>query len=284
MQHLNYCRQLTKHCKDSIRSPRLNNELRTIFENVVDLNNASTKFLLPDGGRLFDDQHYRALDESTPLRLPYQCIALEYRSNGRERGPNEPMPGREGPTYEDESFVKAPKRVVFAREIKGWIVVTIAFWTIHDANWRVLPDCAIPMTGYLDRTKEDGGRVPIKFAQVDTRVPLSDYMDELGALLCLLNLLQCSNVHVERSEPKKAGKKIKAALPFDVYNILTIDVPGTSFQGASSGSHRSPREHLRRGHIRRLADGRRIWVNATVVASGRGAGVVTKDYVVRCNA
>jgi hypothetical protein len=100
----------------------------------------------------------------------------------------------------------------------------------------------------------------------------------------MLNALACSNVHIERSEPKKSSKKIKSALPFDTYHILTIDVPGNSGGGMATGSHRSPREHLRRGHIRRLGDGRRIWVNATVVAAGRGAGVVTKDYAIRCAA
>lgn len=284
MEHLNYCRQLTKFCKAVLEVPSIDRELRATLSNVVDMHGASTKFLLPAGGRLFDDPHFRALDESEPLRLPYPCIALEYQSNGRERGHDEPMWGRDGPTYEDYSFVSAPKRAVFARELGDWIVVTVAFWTAVDALWRVLPDCAIPMTGYLDRTKEYCGRVPIKFCQSDERVPLSDYMDELGALLCFLNVLQCSNVHVERSEPKKAGKKIKAPLPFDTYHVLTIDVPGNTGVGAATGAHRSPREHLRRGHIRRLADGRRIWVNATVVAAGRGAGVVTKDYAVRCAA
>ncbi len=284
MEHLNYCRQLMKHCKSMLEAPSLDPVARALLSRVVDLHGASTKFHLPVGGRLFDDPQYRALDESQPLHLPYPCIALEYQSGGRERRPDEPMWGRNGPTYEDDSFVIAPKRVVFAREQGDWIVINVAFWTTDDAVWRVLPECAIPRTGYLDRAKEDRGRVPIRFGLADERVPLSDYMDELGALLCFLNALQCSNVHVERSEPKKAGKKIKAALPFDTYHFLTIEAPGKAGCGTPTGGHRSPREHLRRGHIRRLADGRRSWVNATVVAAGRGAGVVTKDYAVRCAA
>lgn len=284
MEHLNYCRQLAKYSQSLLDFPSLDREMHAVFSNVIDLHGASTKFLLPPGGRLFDDLKYRALDESQPLHLPYPYIALEYQSNGRERGPDEPMPGRNGPTYEDDTFVRAPKRVVFARERDDWIVITIAFWTKHDALWRVLPECAIPRTGYLDRANEYGDRVGIKFSCADNRVPLSDYMDEIGALLCFLNVLQCSNVCAKRSEPKKSGKKIKTALPFDTYHILTIDAPGKAAEGTSIVGHRSPREHLRRGHIRRLEDSRRIWVNATVVAAGRGAGAVTKDYAVRCAA
>ena len=107
----------------------------------------------------------------------------------------------------------------------------------------------------------------------------SQQRNAVWTIISLCNALACSNVHIERSEPKKAGKKIKAALPFDAYHILTIDATGAAGERVGrAGEHRSPREHLRRGHIRRLADGRRIWINATVVAAGRGAGVVSKDY------
>ena len=101
----------------------------------------------------------------------------------------------------------------------------------------------------------------------------------------MLNALGCSNVQIERSKPKRAGKKVKAALPFDAYHVLTIDAPGRAGDRVvPTGPHRAPREHLRRGHIRRLADGRRTWVNATVVASGRRGGVIKKDYAIRCTA
>jgi len=285
MEHLNYSRQLVKRCIDALAKANNDPEDRALMSSVVELHRASTKFILPDGGRLYDDRELRALDESVPLRLPYPYLCLEYRSNGKERAMDEPIGLVNGvPQYENEDFVSAPKRVVYARERGGYIVVTVAFWTRHDGVWCILPECAIPATGYLNRGVSFSGRPAIKAAFKDPRVPLSDYMDELGALLCFLNVLQCSNVHVERSDPKNTGKKIKAALPFDAYHVLTIDVPGKTGDGTATGGHRSPREHLRRGHIRRLADGRRIWVNATVVAAGRGAGVVTKDYVVRCAA
>ena len=237
--------------------------------------------------RCYDDKEFKALDETAELRLPYPYIALEYHTNGHQRDLDEPIGYMDGvPQYESSDFISAPKRVIYARERQGYIVVTIAFWTRHDAVWRVLPECGLPSIGYLDRGKPTfGGRPALKVAFEDKRVPMSDYMDELGALLCFLNILQCSNVHIERSESARNRKKakLKDALPFDTYHVLTIDVPNISGIGNATGGHRSPREHLRRGHIRRLSDGRRVWVNATVVCAGRGAGVVTKDYEVRCN-
>ena len=281
MEHLNYSRQLTKYCKQMLEVPSIGAELRSVMSHVVDLHGASTKFLLPHGGRLFDDLQYRALDEAEPLRLPYPYIALEYNTSGKTRQEDSPIGYLNGAAqYEADSFIVAPKRIVFARERDDWIAITVAFWTQHDGTWRVLPECAIPTMHYLDRSQTIGHLgVPIQVKMMNESVPMSDYMDELGALLCFLNVLQCSNVHIERSAPKNEGKKIKAALPFDAYHTLTIDAnkPATVSVGASHG-HRSPREHLRRGHIRRLFDGRRIWVNAAVIGAGKGAGTIKKDY------
>jgi len=286
MEHMNYSRQLAKCCMGMLSTPGFDQEKRAFVSSIVYLHSISTKFLLPDGGRLYDDLELRALDESVPLRLPYPYLCLEYHSDGRVRAKDKPVGLINGvPQYEQDDDVLVQKRVVYARECDGYIVVAIAFWARYDSMWHILPECAIPATGYLDRGVPCSGRPGIKVKiNSDSPLPLSDYMDEIGALLCFLNVLQCSNIHVERSEPKKAGKKIKTALPFDTYHILTIPVPGTTIDGAATGGHRSPREHLRRGHIRHLSDGRRIWVNATVVAAGRGAGVVTKDYALRSTA
>lgn len=266
MEHLNYCRQMVKQFTRMIEMPHgIPEENLKMLSHGVDLANASHKFILPEGGRLYDDPNYRALDESVPLRLPYPFVALEY--SRRSTSPN-------------SAGFSSSKAIVFAREREGYIVITPVMWIDHASIWGPGPDAAIPTVGYLDRATVINGYTAIKIKLSDERFNISDYACEVGALLCFLNVLNCKNVHIERSEPRKAGKKIKAALPFDTYHVLTIDV-GKS-PGAGSGligiSHRSPREHLRRGHIRRLEDGRRIWVNATVVAAGRGAAKVEKDY------
>lgn len=267
MQHLNYCRQMVKQFTRFLSIPSLPPENRTIMSHVIDLASASVKFLMPRGGRLHDDKTFRALDESEPLRLPYPMIALEYEADG------------DG-CFEGQTETST-KRIVFARERDDCLVLTSVCWVNAMGLWGPMPEVAIPLTGYLDRSTSHSGRTPIRIlAQPNSPVPIIDYMDEVGALLCFLNVLQCGNVHVERSAVGKVrgAMRKKGALPFDDYHILTIDVPGRAGEsGAHVGVHRSPREHLRRGHIRRYESGLKVWVNATVVNPGVG-GKVTKDY------
>jgi hypothetical protein len=268
MEHLNFCRSLTKQFAAMVEVPGLDGTERARMNHAMDLAAASQKFLLPDGGLLMDDPELRAIDGTLPLRLPHQFLALEFLHADDEDRPD-----------------VLTKRIVFARERDQFVHLSGAGCPTHDAVWTWLPECAIPMQDYLDRS-DPSGRATVHFRPLAPWEAGPDcYPLYLKVLMCFLNALACSNVHVARSEPRKAGRKVKAALPFDTYHVLTIDVPGRPGERSGiGGAHRSPREHLRRGHIRRLGDGRRIWVNATVVAAGRGGGTVTKDYALRAAA
>lgn len=263
MERLNYCRAIRKQYLDWIQRPSLRGEPMGGVRHIIDLCEASQKFALPAGGVFLMDPEWRALDDSEPLKLPYQFVALEYAV------PN---------TF-------PTRRVVFLREVDGQIMGDCVAWMDHNGTWAPSSRFGIPTTGYMDRNQVNGDGGPAILAWSESLDGTGFRDRELFVPLYFLNALSCTNVHVERDEPKKAGRKIKAALAFDTYHVLTIDVPGRAgAAGGICGAHRSPREHLRRGHIRRLADGRRVWVNATVVAAGRGAGVVTKDYALRAAA
>ena len=107
---------------------------------------------------------------------------------------------------------------------------------------------------------------------------------EITAVLEFCEALMCSNVNAEtiQHENKKANKKRvkKGKLPIYDTKILSIEVPVKTSrrQGYDKIEDRSsPRQHLRRGHIRRLSDGRNIWVNSCVVGS-INTGRIDKDY------
>ncbi len=260
MEHLNYCRQLTKYASSLASAPSIHGESKARLMTILDLCAVSQKFMLPDGGFAIRDHELRGLDEDLELRLPAAAVALEYKT----------VPG------DAERHISGV--VLFAREWDDCIVVTGAVKLIANQEWGYVEGWKIQRVGWMRRTDESEAGIGLVAEPLgDGKLPRR----ALAIVLSFLNALACSNVHIERSEPRKTGKKVKAALAFDSYHVLTIDVPSKTGDGHATGGHRSPREHLRRGHIRRLADGRRIWVNAAVVAAGRGTGVVTKDYALR---
>ena len=107
---------------------------------------------------------------------------------------------------------------------------------------------------------------------------LNDSIDELGATWDLLAALNCRNVGVQRQAAPTAlnKKRLKSGkLPFRETLFLDIALESSARDTArsASGSHASPRAHLRRGPIRRLAptekrEARSLWINATHVGSG----------------
>jgi hypothetical protein len=107
-----------------------------------------------------------------------------------------------------------------------------------------------------------------------------DYADEVGALLDFCNALSCSNVYVADA-PARSREQIRrqsqTRVPIFKYKVLAIETPrAVTGETGGDGTHRSPIMHLRRGHIRRLSNARKTWVNACVVGSGRG--MLHKDY------
>jgi hypothetical protein len=140
--------------------------------------------------------------------------------------------------------------------------------------WNAFPFCGIPRTGYL---RQDSREIVISGP--------GDYPDEMfpreevSSLMLLLNMLSCANVKTEKVTQKQSSKR--GALPFDSYHVLMVEqrLPDRD-KAPTSGQHRSPREHLRRGHIRRYERGLKIWVNASIVNIG-GGGKVGKTYGLR---
>jgi hypothetical protein len=93
-------------------------------------------------------------------------------------------------------------------------------------------------------------------------------------------ILGCANVRtVEHAPPAALNKKREKSGKFPILThktlVVVTDAPRYA-KADQGGAHGSPRVHLRRGHIRRLDDVRRVWVQPCVVGSKHG--VVTKDY------
>lgn len=262
---------------------------------------SAPKFVMPDNGKIFDDQ-LRGLQDD--FRLPFSSIVIEYVCN------------LEGGLVEDkfgsDATHAAPERIIYAQQTKENSILVASviciharghkFWTVQPFVAEIIP-CAFLSDADTARVRYDsffsgskrinqaactmhdlGGRAFKDFGSKWEEHALYDMNDECNAVLELIEALSCCNVSHEAMPVRKVNKSAakRGALPFDEYRVLTVRSSIAGKDGIPTVlpfDRRSPREHLRRGHVRNLQDSRRIWVNATVVNANAGARI-TKDYKV----
>jgi hypothetical protein len=101
----------------------------------------------------------------------------------------------------------------------------------------------------------------------------ADSGDEVLATMAFAALTSCANVSFETLPASAALNKKRAGKGrqplFDVRVLMVGDSGalrggGRHTQVQATGTHASPRTHLRRGHVRRLED-KTVWVNAALV-------------------
>ena len=286
MQHLNYCRQALAQFSDERLSINAhfnnlcdeyppwagNDNMVKSKHDVTSIMEQAIKFVLPKNGATIEDKKYKGIQSLGELKLPFDEFILEFE------------------TDRAATTVTGPSKVIIIlakfTDPPDKIAVLYIVYIPEVQRWLINPPLVVETKAYEDSS----GGLAVALQNVESGGVMRFYTQELGAfgvmmepVLNFLNALACRNVHIEKSPARatKQGKKVKAALPFDDYHYLTVDVPGraNSRINALGGSHRAPREHLRRGHIRRLESGS-IWVNACVVNAGIGSKV-EKSYLVR---
>ena len=238
-----------------------------LYQYVGELSEKAVRFILPDGGEILEDNEFKAI-----LRLPFPVIALEYFENESA----------------SEGLYESTKRMVIAFEVPDgdgfYISIMPVSWIDVSEMWQPFPPISL-------RTGAQGSDLRITTGTnwglkchhpnhyADYVFDMGDYMNEALALFSFLNALACSNITTEKV-PRKGPLNPSGMIPFDEYHVLTLPSQQRGEGSDKGGSHRSPREHMRRGHIRRLTDSRRIWVNATIVNCGIGAKI-NKHYSLR---
>ena len=261
MEALNYSRQLAKRSLELLQIPSAEREVKQTARKMLDLHHASTKFQIPEGGVSLDDPELRGLESlGVGARLPYPYICLEC-------------------AVPDERD-RLTKLVTYAREQDNLLVLTCALWVKANNTWVTLPDAVTEnVVGAAGYPSVEGGIFTFK-VDGDDDADAEVYKVAFQILRNLLNALQCSNIHIEKHAPKKSGK-LKSCLPFDAYHVLTVDVVqrrGESDAEYVARAKRSPREHMRRGHVRRYPT-HKMWINHTVICAG-SKGKVKKDYAI----
>jgi hypothetical protein len=118
------------------------------------------------------------------------------------------------------------------------------------------------------------------------RVAIEEHAQgQLKLVLELCSIMACSNVYLnEVPVPKfRTMKRAKKALPNVSYWILGVEEHLSLERVDRGGTHASPRQHIRRGHIRVLHRGtereRGVWVQQALISAG-SFGRVEKQYQV----
>ena len=165
-----------------------------------------------------------------------------------------------------EAFVNARGHVP-QQPIAGYGIVTVG----------ILPSVTLELLryhGHMDKV---------------TAALIADIDDELGATVDLCVALNCDNIVAEDVLAPAALNRKRARSgkpPLCDYKVLVVRPgPQRGSSGAGQGTRMSPRQHFRRGHIRRLGDHRArfVWVSPSVVGS-QHHGFLRKDYLMRKNA
>ena len=288
----NYAAQVESACTKNIvpifSQRNLNSEVAAINELSNFIKN-SVHFCMPDDFKIMNDnlKGIRGVD----IRLPYQSITVEFFMNDSEH-PKRLVLAIERPSgskFKIFTYGFCFSNNEWMPSKLGWLLCSewdnlsgIEF--DHNGN-RVTSD----MVSELKGSDYFAGE-PINFIEAwgDTCKTKDEFAGharmaayEALAVLELLEALSCKNVEQSTYQPAspKNAQRIKShKLPIYETKFLTIKASECKAEGKSGflGSHASPRQHLRRGHIRRLESGN-IWVNSCVVGDS-SKGVIEKQY------
>lgn len=120
------------------------------------------------------------------------------------------------------------------------------------------------------------------YAQDNERVrdqTLDSYKPLIRFYAAVCQLLANHHVETQDVEPdakENRVRRVRGRAPLYTYKTLVIGKPKRR-QRVGSGTHASPRSHLRRGYYRTSKKGVRHWVQACMV-KGETPGFVHKDY------
>ena len=186
------------------------------------------------------------------LNLPHPAVIFELKDRG--------------PLFRSQ--------VVYARQV-GAVVEAIYFVQERGTKrWSdVIAHAVFTPEGYADIETNPGITRP------EDR---NKYAEVIAAIVWRsLAILSQAGVVAERTvsrvhRPKLAGAGIRGWTWHQV-DIVPERLVRTSEQ--QGGTHASPRWHIRRGHWRQFADGRRVFVRACEVGDPARGGVI-KDYVI----
>ena len=270
------------------------------------------KFLLPVNGRLLDDDAMPSEEIIKNLKLPFEAIAVEFPND--HTGPVQEID-------QQVASSKRIVYCLEDQNLDGYWVTTIDYldntrhWQLCPVMnlipyHLVLEPMAIDVLDkhaqrYVPDSRRNGTVDTFKIRTQTTMpwvvertcrmtgIDVSDFLNssiaevssDWRAVVDLTNVLHCQNTTTEKVDPpaKLNAKRIKLGkIPYDSYHVLKIKTDRSSGPRANAGgTHGSPRQHIRRGHIRTYHRGmpnqHTIFIKQMLVGDP-SKGKVRKDY------
>lgn len=275
-QETNYC----AHAIDDIAAALVGDVSADARETLTELRQGlqdSLHFRLPDSGQLFQLKHGSKITDSIRdycphLRLPFAVTALEFSlyadcASVKARGD----------AHYDASILLL--REIVNREGSPAILIRPMVRACYGSRKTWIPEDYAAVVNAETLTIEALWQT--ESGKIGSSEDASEMLQgPLTVMTGFIAALSCSNSVTADAPPPNAAlnekRKRSGKTPFFSYKVLTLDLDAKNRTGAGTGSHASPRVHLRRGHVRRLAD-RTVWVNAAVVGDKRN-GFIHKGY------
>ncbi len=275
--HLNYCREMKIKSKETIKNikdgnPAFKNlkvdqqeELVIDLEAAIGLANTSVKYILPDNGIVLNDKVFSNLPTDS-LNLPYSSIALEYRDI----------------LNDGSGMIKYNKTIIFAHD-KGDVVLLFKIIAVvfgDDAltiGW--IPSARFIIDKQQPFKRNRDGHIELAISRLDgtdeTDLELDIALGATNVFLSFLNSLAYRGACVSRSSVKrftsKSGKKkkIRTTIPYDDYNVVTINIPSITYMNIDRGTvinkGTPKRQHTRAGHWRRYKSGKEVYIHDIMI-------------------
>ena len=262
---------------------------------------SAVKFAMPDNGMVLDDGLKGIVGYE--VRLPYPSITLEYYCSDDypkkiSSVPKCPPNSSELAHRMSNSNSMANKCVLVCIDNPDLDFIEIFRVLPVGEYWKVGIFCtALPKVGHTEIAKGGGTTVTSNtrgfYEAVMKQKNPDKYVIDMGRSMSLsdawvvlefLEALTCTNIEqsiYQPASPKNAQRIKSHKAPIYETRCLTLKTTKKESFGGGDGasSHKSPKQHLRRGHIRRLEKGN-IWVNSCVVGDASN-GIIDKCYKIK---
>lgn len=266
----NYAAEAERDLNIFMRNETLKGRNISGFAEMLNLIANAKHFAIPDNGMMLNDEGKGI--ENKPFKLPYPITCIEFTIDYLNSG--------------------LSKGLITCKESNEGVQCYLSVCCKDPSFWHLLPISLYFKSGISPLAKNEliceeikSERYNLEVSQVGTIY--ANYVQQFlkRPLIEFFEALACDNTYVQslgNFNHKKKNEKLKKAgkLPLYETKILVVDSQPKNVDTTDyGGTHASPRQHLRRGHIRRLASGKTIWINNQIIGKASN-GKIDKSYSV----